>query len=182
MRLRSLLTGAAFLSASLTARADTFAFTFGNSSSQFNGSGVFTTGILEAPGEYLIATVSGTAATAPNGPNRVISSILAPGLFPTPANGGSFPANDNTLFVINGVGSLSQDGLSFILGDGAQVNLFNDGPSVDAMLERANGTVVYEAVPITIGAAVTPTPEPSSFALLATGLMGVVRLTRHRRR
>ena len=161
-------------SASLAAHADSFDFTFGNSSSPFSGSGVLTTGTLEAPGEYLIASVTGTAETAPNGRNLVINSILAPGAFPTPSNGGSFPANDNTLFVTNGIGSLDGNGLSFILSNGAQINLYNpSGSANDALLERANGTDVAEDVPITI-AAVAPIPEPSSFTLLGVGLLGVI--------
>lgn len=179
MRLCPLVTAVALLSTSLAARADRFSFTFGNSSSAFSGSGVLTTGALEAPGEYSITGVTGTAETTPNGANLVIHSILAPGVFPTPSNGGSFPANDNTLFVTNGVGSLSEDGLSFILNNGAQINLFNDGPGLDAMLERTGGMDVYEDVPITI-TAVAETPEPSSVALLSTGLLGFAGVVKRR--
>jgi hypothetical protein len=125
MRLISFVAVAALISFSFAARADTFDFTFGNSSSSFSGSGVLTTGTLEAPGEYSISSVTGTAKTTPNGPNLFINSILAPGTFPTISNGNSFPANDNVLFVTTGVGSLDGNGLSFILSNGAQINLYN---------------------------------------------------------
>ncbi len=180
MRISSFVTAMALVSVSLAARADSFDFTFGNSSSSFSGSGVLTTGTLEAPGEYLIASLTGTAATVPHGPNYVINSILAPGTFPTVSNGGSFPANDNVLFVTNGVGSLDGNGLSFILRNGAQINLYNpDGSADDALLERANGTTVFEDVPITI-AEVAPVPELSSFTLLGTGLLGVAGVVKRR--
>jgi hypothetical protein len=180
VRISSFVTAMALVSACLAARADSFNFTFGNSSSSFSGSGVLTTGTLEAPGEYLIASVTGTATTAPHGPNLVDNSILAPGTFPTISNGGTFPANDNVLFVTNGVGSLDGNGLAFILSDGVQINLYNpDGSADDALLERANGTNVFEDVAITI-AAVAPIPEPSSFTLLGTGLLGVAGVVKRR--
>jgi hypothetical protein len=180
MRLISFVAVAALISFSFAARADTFDFTFGNSSSSFSGSGVLTTGTLEAPGEYSISSVTGTAKTTPNGPNLFINSILAPGTFPTISNGNSFPANDNVLFVTKGIGSLDGNGLSFILGNGAQINLYNpDGSAADALLERANGTDVSENVTISI-TAVAPIPEPSSFALLCTGLLGVAGMVKRR--
>ncbi len=180
MRSISLVAAAALLSASLAARADSFGFTFGNSSSPFSGSGVLTTGTAQAPGEYLIGSVTGTAATVANGPSLVISSILAPGTFPTIANGDSFPANDNVLFVNNGVGSLDGNGLSFLLSSGAQINLYNpDGSADDALLERADGTEVFANVSTTI-TAVAPTPEPSSFVLLGTGLLGIAGVVKRR--
>ena len=179
MHLRPFVVTAALLLVGTAAHAATFQFSFGSSSSAFSGLGTLTTGTLEAPGEYLIASVTGTAETTPNGPELTIASILAPGDFPTISNGGTFPANDNTLFVANGVGTLSQDGLSFALQNGAQINLYNDGPGLDALLERSNGALVNEDVPVTITSVAT-TPEPSTFALLGTGLLGFAGVLKRR--
>ena len=171
MRAHLLIAAAALLTVGGTARADTYSFAFGTSASPFSGSGFLTTGVLEAPGEYTVATVIGTVRTAPNVSGIAVNSILPPGSFPTPANGNSFPANDNTIFVFNNVGTLSQDGISFILADGTQVSLYNNG-SGDGELLKAVGTAnLVEDVPVTV-TAVAPTPEPSSFALLATGFLG----------
>ena len=147
MRLRCFAVAVA--SASLAAHADSFSF--GSSFSPFSGSGSLTTGTLQAPGQYPIDVVTGTAATAPFGPSLAISSILDPGTFPTPTNGGTFPANDNLLFVTNGLGSLDGNGLAFILSNGAQINLYDpQGSAYDALLTQAGGTNVFADVPITI--------------------------------
>ncbi len=181
MRFCSFVTAVCLFSANLAGHADSFNFSFGKASSPFSGSGVLTTGSLIAPGEYLIKSVTGTAKTSPSGASMMISSILTPGTFPTPTNGGAFPANDNTLFVSNGLGSLDGNGLSFILGDGAQINLYNpSGSAYDALLERATGTTLSENVPVTI-TATAPTPELSSFTLLATGLLGAAGLVKRRK-
>ena len=176
MRLPSVIAAAVLLPVSLAARADTFDFSFGNSSSSFNGSGVLTTGTLLSPGQYLIASVTGKAQVVPNGPSVDIQSMLPPGAFPTPQNGNLFPANDDVLLVTNGVGSFDQYGLSFLLKDGAQFNLFS-GSINDVLLKPARGANVFENVPITITEA-AQTPEPSSFALLGTGLLGVALLAK----
>ena len=178
MRLYSLATAVLLFSATVAGHADSFDFSFGNAASLFSGSGVLTTGSLIAPGEYLLKSVTGTAKTSSSGANLIIASILAPGTFPTPKNGGTFPANDNTMFVTNGIGSLDGNGLSFILNNGAQINLYNPTDSAyDALLERASGAVVSEDVPITI-TATAATPELPGITLLTTGLLSVAGFVR----
>lgn len=174
MRLRFFVAAAAMLSASLAAHADTFDFSFGTAANTFSGSGVLT-GNLISPDEYQIIGVTGTTNT---GTNRTISNILAPGAFPTLTNGGTPPSNDNLLFVsASGVGSFDEGGLSYELGNGAQINLFNQ---FDELLERAGGVLVTEDVPITITAVTSVTPEPSTFLLLTTGLLGMAGVIRKR--
>ena len=120
--------------------------------------------------------MTGTVEVVPIGLSLDISSMVAPGSFPTPQNGGFLPANDDVLLVSNGVGSFDQYGLSFLAANGAQFNLFS-GSVNDALLKPAAGSNVFENVPITITEA-APTPEPSSFALLGTGLLGLALLAK----
>ncbi len=179
MRISYFVASVALVSASLAAHADSLDFSFGSSSDSFSGSGILTTGTLQAPGEYLIVSVTGSAATA-NGPSTAITSILAPGIFPTPTNGGTFPANDNVLLVNNGLGSLDGYGLAFILSNGAQINLYDpQGSAYDALLEHPDGTDVFADLPTTI-TAVAPVPEPSSFMLIGTGLLSIAGVVKRR--
>lgn len=173
----SLFFAAATLLVSQAAHADSYVFSFGTSTSAFSRSGILTTGTLQAPNEYTVAAVSGTVEIAPNPSAVNIDSILPPGTYPTLANGNSFPSNDNTLFVFNTSGTLTQNGLSFLLGDGSQVNLYNNGNGDGELLTLPSAGNVSESVPVMITAA---TPEPSSFALFGTGVVSWAALARRR--
>ena len=177
MRLRSVLVGILCCGTSFAAHADILHFTFGNASSPFSGAGTFTTGTMQAPGEFPITAVSGSARLTAAGQSVGITSVLSPGVFPTPTNGDNFPANDNIVFVFNGVGTLSQDGVSFLMADGSQVNLYNGGSGPNALLFTQSGGDVLENAP-TLIAAITPTPEPTSLVFFGMGVLGLGFLTK----
>jgi hypothetical protein len=156
MKVRSLFL-ALFITAIGTgsAFADTFNFSF--SGSTFSGSGQLNA-LNTGSGIFTIESASGTVDTGVGG-NKSIS-LLAPN---------SFQGNDNILYYPSSANTSNPnaffdlDGVSFLLSNGAEVNLFlRDG----AILMRAGGNYVGEVASISV----TATPEPSTFLLLGTGL------------
>ena len=167
MRLRSLVAAAAMLSASLAAHADTFNFSFSGNGQ--TGSGSLTAAKTATAGRYLITGATGLID------GFTITSVLAPGTFPV-ANAGDSP-NDNLLFYPGNANTYFDfPGVSFALSNGLDANLFDNGGPVILFGTPAADTSSYSLTSLNIAA----TPEPSSFALLFTGLLGAAAVVRKR--
>ena len=119
-------------------------------------------------------SVSGSYTSASNNLNRFVSV--------TPASNsnqflilGSGPSTRQPTFNFSGAGSDSFGGdLAYFEGAGTQALILNfDGPGSG----MGSGSITYN---YTAAAPVAVTPEPSSFALLGTGVLGMAGVLKRR--
>jgi hypothetical protein len=163
MRYSPLLSSLALLSAlaiPVAAHADTFDFSATGSSGSFSGSGTLTAS-SQGGGAYLISGITGTGVTG----------LIAPG---------GFNGNDNLLFPA-ATPALDAHGFSFTDVNGPDhfdVNIFNDGSGYFAFLNDEDN--FSQTVPVSFTLAASAVPEPSTFILLGTGILGLAGATRRK--
>jgi hypothetical protein len=139
--------------------ADTFNFAAIGNSGPFSGIGTLTA-TAEPGGDYLITAIAGTGVTG----------LIA-------VNG--FNGNDNLIFP-SADPTLDSKGFSFTDVNGPDhfnVNIFNDGSGYFAFLQDEDNFT--ETVPVSFDLS-TPTPEPSTFLLLGTGILGAIGSARRK--
>jgi hypothetical protein len=155
-----------------SAKADDFTISFDGGSLGYSGSGIFT-GTNLGGGVYdLTGVLSGSVTDPGFGTSSIVSTSFAYG-------------SDNNLFFPDpGTGYFDENGLSFTLANGVNVNLFDEivGGTLflDALESNPAGDVSeFVTETVTPYTPVAATPEPSSLTLLgSSALLGIGYLRR----
>lgn len=167
MRMRALLPVLVLFPLSLfplsqAARADTFSYTLNGGASGFSGTGTLTGNPSSTAGADLITAITGTGVTG----------LISPG---------AYAGNNNLLFATS-TPIFDSHGLAFTDQNTSgvyEVNLHSVGTSYFATITDNDNFTATLPVQFSITSAVTP--EPSTFALLGTGLLSLTGLVRKRR-